>query len=323
MEFGEYVKLELRTVWENEASDFTPWLEQNINNLGDALGMELELEKREASVGSFSLDLLAKNLGTGEYVVIENQLTRTDHQHLGKLLTYAAGFNASTIIWIAESIRDEYRQTLEWLNQNTYPKIQFFAVVIEVFKIDNSKPTFKFQPIVFPNEWQKTNRRRTENIVSPRAESYRIFFQKLIDDLRDIHKFTGARIAQPQSWYSFGSGYSGLPFATSFAQGSRVRVELYIDKGDVETNKLIFDELKKKQNIIEKGLGFPLSWGKLEEKQASRIAIYREGSIDNDEAELEDIKNWAIENLLKFKKIFPIQIKGILSKINKKNKTKK
>ncbi len=309
MEFGKLKRLDLKEIWKKEAHDFTPWLAENMEALGKELGMELELEKREASVGDFSLDLLAKNLGTGDYVVIENQLTQTDHDHLGKLLTYAAGFDASTVIWLADSIRDEHRQTLEWLNQRTDSKTQFFAVVVEVFKIDDSKPVYNFRPIVFPNEWQKTKRQQSVGAISPKGEAYRTFFQKFIDDLREKYNFTNARAGQPQNFYEFTSGISGIRYVASFAHGNRVRAEIYIDKGDNEINKDIYDSLKAEETVIEEELGEELSWERLDNRRASRIAIYRDGSIDASESELEEIHKWLIEILLELKRVFGNRIK--------------
>jgi hypothetical protein len=303
MEFGTLKKLTPHNIWKNEATDFTPWLAENISSLGEALGMELELEKREASVGNFSLDLLAKDLSTGSFAIIENQLTQTDHDHLGKLLTYAAGFDATVVIWVAESIRDEHRQAVEWLNQHTDIKTNFFAVIVEVFKIDQSNPAFRFRPIVYPNEWQKTKRQLTTNSTSPKAQAYRAFFQKLIDDLRDKHKFTGAKLGQPQNWYSFASGYSYISYSATFCQNKKVRVELYIGTTDAERNKSIFDKLKSDKVNIEQEFGHPLSWERLDDKQASRICVYRNGSIE-DVGNLQDIHIWIVDNMLKFKQIF-------------------
>jgi len=309
MQFGKITKLNPRDIWPKESKDFTPWLAKNISALGEALGMELELKDMEAAVGDFSLDLLAKDLGSGDTVIIENQLTQTDHDHFGKLLTYAAGFSASTVVWIAVNVRDEHRQALEWLNTKTDEDTRFFGVVIEVIKIDESKPAYSFKLVVSPSEWQKSNKHGT---VSEKGEMYRNYFQALIDELRVKHQFTNARIGQPQNWYSFSSGVSGITFGALFVQGGKARTDLYIDVGEAKKNKAIFDLLHEQREDIHSKLGKELEWERLDDKKSSRISVYMDGSIQSTEDELKRIKAWHIENLIDFKKIFsPLIKKGL------------
>ena len=154
---------------------------QISNSWGDALGLELEVIDREVSVGDFSLDLLAHDLGSSKTVIIENQFSKTDHDHLGKLLTYAAGKEALISIWISEEVRKEHRQALEWLNRKT--DTHFFAVIVEFLKIDNSKPAFDFKPVVFPDKWEKPKKQKISTNISPKNEEYQAYFQVLIDEL--------------------------------------------------------------------------------------------------------------------------------------------
>ncbi len=313
--FGHLKNLPLRNLWQNESSDFTPWLASNIEVLGNALGLELELIEREASVGNFSLDLLAKELGTSKIVIVENQLTQTDHDHLGKLLTYAAGFSASIVIWVSETIREEHRQALEWLNQRTDTDTQFFGVVAEVLQIDDSKPAYNFKPVVFPNAWQKSKRDNT----SPKGEKYRNYFQYLIDELREEHTFTTAKAGQPQNWYSFSSGIRGILYAAVLGSGDRARTEIYIDDGDAERNKYIFDKLKEESVVFDGKFDEDLVWERLDEKRACRIAVYRDGTIESSDGELEGIRKWHIKNLLIFKEVFPSNIAAIIDDMDQLN----
>jgi len=185
-------------------------------------------------------------------------------------------------------------------------------VIVEVLQIDESTPAYHFQPVVFPNEWTKKKRTSGGESVSPRAESYRTFFQKLIDELRDNHRFTNARVGQPQNWYSFASGISGITYGTSFAKNRRVRVELYIDFTDGIKNLELFDALNQQKDKIEQELGDNLDWERLDARRASRIALYNEGSIDMSEEELSNIREWAIEKILGFKRVFGSRIKKYL-----------
>ena len=138
---GKMIRItDLRSVWPHEANDFTKWLaqEENLALLGDAIDIELELEERESSVGSFNVDIFAKEVGTNRRVIIENQLEDTNHDHLGKLITNASGKGAEVIVWVVKRARDEHRQAIEWLNQHTDSKIGFFLLEIELWEIGDS-----------------------------------------------------------------------------------------------------------------------------------------------------------------------------------------
>ena len=247
---------------------------------------------------------MARDLGSTKHVIIENQFCKTDHDHLGKLLTYAAGFDASFVIWVAEVIREEHRQALEWLNDRTDNETQFFALIVEVIKIDDSKPAYNLKPVVFPNEWHKSkSKNQTSQQISLKGERYKSYFQDLIDELREKYRFTSARAGQPQNWYSFASGKSGINYGANFCQGNKVRTELYIDLGDAEENEALLNYLLQSKQEIEEKFGNPLSWEPIDGKRATRIAIYKPGSIFM-ENELPLIKQWHIHNLLKFKEVF-------------------
>ncbi|MGA2150380.1 MAG: DUF4268 domain-containing protein, partial [Bryobacteraceae bacterium] len=306
---GELKRVDPRSVWTDEARDFTPWLSENLGRLGEALSMELELKTREAPVGDFSCDLLARDLGTGRIVIIENQFGSTNHDHLGKIITYAAGLDAEAVVWIAEKIRDEHRQALEWLNRHS-DAVRYFGVMIEVMQIDTSPPAVNLKLVVFPNEWQRDVRESAEG-TSTRAEAYRRYFQSLLDELREKHRFTNARVGQPQNWYTFRSGIPGVDYGTSFAQGGRVRAEIYIDFGDAEANKAYFDRLYSHKEALESAFGESLTWERLDERRASRVAIYCPGFIDAGPEELNRIRAWAIDRLLKFRTVFGAKIREL------------
>lgn len=309
VDLGVIEQVDLRKVWPHEAQDFTPWLADNLDKLGEALGLDLELQSAEAAVGPFSLDLLAHDLGSNRSVIIENQLEITNHDHLGKLLTYAAGYDAYAVVWLTREFRDEHRQALDWLNQRTGEDSAFFGVVVEAWRIDGSRPAPHFRLVAMPNDWQKqaVNVHRGDSStgnVSERRERYRTFFQSLVDTMREQHRFTNARKAQPQSWTEFRTGFSGFRYNPSFAQGHKARVELYVDCGERELNKQRFDRLIALKEGIESALTGSLEWERLEQRRACRISAVRDGSIDDDPETLEELQDWMVDRLLAFKRVF-------------------
>ena len=300
-------RIELREVWKDEAANFTPWLAENISRLGEALGLDLELQETEAAVGSYSLDVLATDLNGGRTVVIENQLESTDHNHLGQLLTYAAGLDANVVVWITKEFRDEHRQALDWLNQHTDEDTDFFGVTVEAWKIDGSRPAPHFNLAATPNGWRteavKRSRGQTR-VASERQERYEAFFQRLIDTLREEHRFTNAKKASPVNWYSFTTGYSRIGYGANFSGQREARVEVYIDYQDGERNIQLLEALEQHKEQVEAELHQSLDWQRLENRRACRIVVTRDGSIDDDEDALAETQTWMIDTLLNFKRVF-------------------
>jgi hypothetical protein len=274
LEFGEIVSVPMNQIWQHEERDFTPWLAQNIEKLGEALGgLQLEVEQTEVYAGNFQLDILAKEVSNNKVVVIENQIYKTDHKHLGQLITYASYFKADIIIWVSQEVTEEHRSAMDWLNNNTNDKLEFYAVEANIIKIDNSKPALNFKLKAFPNEWTKSGGNTPTIASTETGELYRAFFQKLLDELREKHRFTNARTGQPQSWYSFTSGIKGCIYGCSFARGSKVRAEVYIDTPSQEINKEIFRAFELLKAQLEQEFGEELQFEELPTKRASRIAV--------------------------------------------------
>lgn len=309
-------RVDLREAWPNEARGFTPWLAENIGELGEALGMDLELRQTEASVGGYSLDVLATDLNQNRPVIIENQLETTNHDHLGKLITYAAGYEANVIVWLTRDFRDEHRQALDWLNRRTDKDTEFFGVVVELLKIDGSRPAPQFRTVATPNDWRKEAAAKVRGdapVASVRGERYREFFQPLIDILREKHKFTNVRKAQPQNWYSFSAGYGQrITYGANFTGQKQARIEVYIDDGDNNRNIWLLERLEEHRGEIESSLGETLDWQRLENRRACRIAIDRPGSIEDDADTLAEVQDWMIDRLLKFQKVFEPRLSELL-----------
>ena len=301
---GQLVRVDPRTIWKHEAHDFTPWLASNADGLAEALGIDIEITESEHPVGGFSLDLIGKDITHDKPLIIENQLAGSDHSHLGQLLTYSAGTGAATIVWVATDIRDEHRQALNWLNEQTGQDIHFFGVELEVVRIGDSAPAPLFKVVVLPNDWQKSVRAATAaGGASGKAPLYVEFWTSFLDRLRDEKPgWSKARQGTQNNWFPMSVGLPpGCAITSSFAAGGRLRHEFYIDRSTQEECKELFDLIEAQKDDFEEAYGRPLTWERLDSKKASRIAEYGEGRVELGEQH-EDYIAWFLDAGIRMRK---------------------
>ena len=294
-------RVDARLAWTREALDFTPWLQEHIDELAERIGVELEIEAREVAVGPFAADLAGRDVTTGAGLVIENQLAQTDHSHLGQIITYAAGLDTRVMVWIATEIREEHRQAIDWLNEVTREEYNFFAVRIELLKIEDGYAP-DFVVVASPNAWQRRLRTAVsrESSGGGRQERWLAIWGRFIEKLRAKDPTaTRAQRGPARSYFQTSGGYNvGFP-----REGPRV--ELYLDYGSKARTKAVFDALHAKRNEIEREVGHELSWERRDAGEDSRIALYTSGSADLEGTELESLLDLLVEHLLTFRRVLP------------------
>ena len=294
---------DLRQVWPHEALDFTPWLaeESNLALLADAVGLEITLDETESKVGDFNVDIYATETGTERRIIIENQLEDTNHDHLGKLITYASGKGADIVIWIVKRAREEHRAAIEWLNNNTNENISFFLVEIKLYKIGNSNPAVKFEIVEKPNNWTKEVKK--QSISADPAKQFRLEYWTAFNE----YAFTQPAFAKnfkkrkpsTDHWMTLSLGSSAYSLdILALKKRNAVVVEFYI-----HDDKSIFQKLLHHKSDIEAEIGFSLDWRELPDKKASRIIIEKSVNLD-DPNEWNDQFEWIIDTCVKFKRAF-------------------
>ncbi|MES9971410.1 MAG: DUF4268 domain-containing protein [Candidatus Thiodiazotropha sp.] len=300
-------KVDLREVWKHEAQDFTNWLAQpdNLELLSDEIGIDITLLQTEASVGNFNVDILAEEENTGRKIVIENQLEPTDHDHLGKIITYASGFDAEIIVWIVKSVRDEHKQAIDWLNEHTDQKINVFAIQMEVWRIGDSPYAPKFYVIAKPNDWAKAVKKATsQSELSDTKLAQLEFWSKFKEYVQENGGNVKLRKAYPQHWYDISFGFSNAHIClTVNSQSSQISCEIYIPD-----SKKLFSCLENNRHAIESELSEELIWEELPEKKASRIKLMHEGSLSNQE-QWQNYHAWLLEKVEKYQQTFEKFIK--------------
>lgn len=322
-ELGKFEKVELREVWENEPEDFSPWVVDNIGELAKAINVDfdsIKIEETETRVGKYWADITGKfNNGTETAnIVIENQLTKSDHDHLGKIITYASGLDAKLVIWICKDAEDEHRAAVDWLNKNTKGDVSFFLIKIGLWKIDDSKPAARFEVVCQPNEWekaiQKSPSQSTETTGTRLAQldfwqEFQIFLEDKSEAFKRVFKYK-IPAAMGYNWYSFhfSPGKAFVGCVVSFAKDT-IRCDLYIE------TKERYARLFQKKDEINKALGLELEWDEalLEKNQQANRVQYQNNDIKPSE-NFTACFEWFYETTVKYLTIMPQFLKELETK---------
>lgn len=317
---GRLARVDVRQVWLKEAEDFTPWLakEENIALLADAISINLEVEAQEKDVGPFRADILCKDTATGNWVLIENQLARTDHTHLGQLLTYAAGLQAVTIVWVAHFFTEEHRATLDWLNEITDDRFNFFGLEIELWRIGDSPVAPKFNVVCKPNDWSKAVAAGAAQVEQESLTEMKrlqldfwIAFRSYVEERSSRIKATKPL---PQHWMNIALGRSGFRLSAvaslydSVAEtydNHELRAEVVIESTN---SKGHFAQLEAQKGPIEAEVGEQLTWHNPPGKRMCRIYTRKLATL-TDRSRWPEYQAWLLEKLEVLHKAFAQRVR--------------
>jgi len=308
---GKLESLDIREIWPNESTDFTPWLakEANIAQLSTALGMELEVENTEVAAGPYSADILARDTGSGEYVIIENQLGKTNHDHLGKAITYASVLGANTVVWIAPQFTDEHKKALDWLNDNSSEEISFFGVQAELWRIDDSKPAIRFNTLSRPVESvRRAAIRKGATELSGAKKLQLEWWTAFSETLEKSNKVPSVQSPHAHYWYNVAMGRSGMHLSNiANTEDHKIGVRLYLRKkygGDIALGQLLESKAE-----IEEEIGSQLLWDP-NNTSDKVIVIYKKADISK-KNEWPEYLDWMLDMTLRFRECFGPRIKEL------------
>ena len=303
MEIGKLEEVDIRNLWKHEQYDFSKWLakEENIEYLNDIIGLTLVEVDKEVYVGPYRCDIVAKDETSGIAVIIENQLEGTNHDHLGKIITYASGLNAKVMIWVVKEAKQEHRAAIEWLNNNTNSDVSFFLIEIHAYKIGNSDPAPKFEVVEKPNDFVKSSKSKTESGDLNKRQSERlVFWEQFNQVVINRGKPFNVRKATTDHWYDVAMGTSEAHIGINLVnKDNQIVVEVYIND-----NKDLFDTFLSHKEDIEKQLGFELIWDRLDNKKASRIKYSIPGLDFDDHSNYNELMNETIDVAVKLRDVF-------------------
>lgn len=307
MKLGKLKEIDIRNVWAHEQYDFSAWLatEENIKELGDTLNLSLSDIETEKFVGSYRCDILCKDELTGKTVLIENQLEPTNHDHLGKIITYASGLDASVVVWIVSSAKEEHASAIEWLNKHTTSDVDFFLIEVHAYTIGDSVPAPMFKIIEQPNDFAKSVKALSKNGELNDSQTNRLeFWTQFNEVLESKGKPFNKRKATTDHWYSIAVGSSLCHVSIDLVNKEHfVRVGLWIND-----SKDLFDKFLASKDEIEKEMGMALDWDRLDGKKASVICMHIPGLDFNNQDNYPELMNEIIEVSQKFRETFSKRI---------------
>ena len=303
VKIGKLTEVDVRDLWKHEQYDFSNWLakEENIKLIDDEIGLTLMDINKEVYIGSYRCDLVAKDETTGQIVIIENQLEATNHDHLGKIITYAAGLDAKTIIWIVKEAREEHKAAIEWLNNNSSEEIGFFLIELHAYKINDSLPAPMFKVVEKPNNFTKTSKQNYSDKELNRSQNERlIFWEEFNTVIVGKGKPFSVRKPTTDHWYDVAIGTSEAHLAINLVnKENKIVLELYI-----LDNKNLFDHIYEDKEKIENTLQMSFSWERLDGKKASRIKHDVLGLDFSDHSNYPQLMDECIEKILKMRDVF-------------------
>lgn len=311
VELGRLESVPLREAWKDEAREFTPWLAEpeNLALLGDTIGIELQLEAQEEDVGPFRADLLCKDTLNDHWVLVENQLGRTDHTHLGQLLTYAAGLDAVAIVWIAQRLRDEHRAALDWLNDVSDERAKFFGIEVELWRIGDSPVAPSFNVVSKPNEWTKAVYGTSSKELTEYGRLQRDFWTEFREHLHGQEDSPlKPRSPAPQPWMSMAVGRSGIHLSAVLSK--KDMVDRTYERGEIRAELVVrddpeawWDRISAEREELEALLPDGLTWDNAEDKKSFKI-YYRKPVDVEDREQWEDYFAWLREHLEALYRVF-------------------
>jgi hypothetical protein len=308
---GSIAPVDVRKVWENEQFHFTPWLArpENAGLLSRAIGLELEVENIEVAVGPYSADILAKDVATGRYVVIENQFGKTNHDHLGKLLTYASVLDARAIVWISEVFTDEHQKTLDWLNDHTTEQLEFYGVSLELWQIDQSRPAVRFNVVSRPSQMAKkaASKSVTEGVSETRQLQLE-YWTQVSEALKSSKTLSSTQTPRPQYWFDVSLGKANIALScTCNVDEGRLGVRVYISN---KIAGIVLPQLRAEKAAVEAEIGQSLLWDPNPNSIDKIIALHREADI-RDKSHWPEYVDWTVTTVAAFRKAFVPRVKKL------------